>query len=174
MLTDEEIEKIAHAATRFMVNAHDREDAMQECRIAAWRALAKAKPGRDPRPYQAACARAAVLTYLRKHRRRFRQVSLESAFNAASADRDLCMRDLLADEGPTPLAQLIKADLIGKVRWWIARMPRRMRAVAELDLEGLPTKEICKRLGYTRQAINRTKKQARDSLRRRLATVKAA
>ncbi|MBN2712857.1 MAG: sigma-70 family RNA polymerase sigma factor, partial [Planctomycetes bacterium] len=76
--------------------------------------------------------------------------------------------NLIAAEQTNPAEEAAARDLVRALHRMIDRLPPRLRRITEMSLEGLSTKEICKRLGFTRQAINRSKNRAQVLLRRHL------
>ncbi len=167
ILSDQEIERGAAVTTRWIANAHDREDAQQEYRIAVWRALTHVSPDRDPKPYQRASGRNAVRSFWHKKCRQPRPLSLDVSSQPSEGSGEP-LYNLLPSKSPDPAKEAAARDLVKALRSQISKLPPRMRRVMEMSLEGLTTKQICKRLGFTRQAINRSKARARVLLRRRL------
>lgn len=170
MLSLEEIERGAKISTRLIHNYHDREDAEQEYRIAAWRALSQADPERDPKPYQRASGRNAVRAFCKKRIRHQKRNGVSLDYTQTNADENATSlySVIPSNREPNPAKEAAARDLGQAVKNMIAKLPPHMRRVMELQIEGLSTKEICKKLGFTRQAINRSKSRAKVLLRRKL------
>lgn len=169
-LSEEEIERAAAIATRRIRNPHDREDACQEFRIAAWQALQQAEPERDPRSYQRKSGRHAVIDFVRKRRRHLRTLSLDAplggSFGAKGAEGSgpVSLAAAIASRHPGPAEVLLRRDLVERIFDLVESLPTRLRRVAHLALEGRSTPEMAKMLRISRQAVNRNRRLALETL----------
>jgi RNA polymerase sigma factor (sigma-70 family) len=160
MLSQEEIEMGAGYCTRWISNLDDREDAKQEYRIAAWRALDMTEPDRDPRPYQRVSGRNAVLAFWKKQRRASRaKVRLDWQDDSGND-----LYNCIASETASPDRITIRREFEHKLRRLIDELPTSLRRITELSADGKNTREICLLIGYSRQAVNRAKLRAQKML----------
>jgi len=174
MLTDKQIEQGASFATRFIQNPADREDAAQEYRIAAWEALRRAAPERDPAAFQRAYARGAVLNFFRSLRRQIKTVSLDSPLGHPSLDLPRTLHDTLPAPIPDPARISEDRDFSERLEFLIHQLPARQQQITRMWLAGMSTREICQILGHTRQAVNRRKSEVIRMLRRKLGVRQVA
>lgn len=168
MLDEREIEALAQASTRRIRNFHDREDACQEYRIAAWQAGCRAEEGKNPEHYQKVCGRGAVLNFFRTLRRQLKTVSLDAPHFRPAGDAEKTLHDVLPSLAPQPAEIIADRDFLEKLHWLIRQLPRLQREVMEMWLGGLSTNEIATKVGHTRQAVNRRKSAVLRKLKHRL------
>ncbi len=168
MLSQEDIERGADFATRHIRNFHDREDAAQEYRIAAWQALGRSRPGVDPAPFQRAYGRGAVLNFFRAMRRQLKTVSLDTPLSQPHAGRACTLYDTFPSPLPDPAAVIADRDFLEQLVFLIKQLPPRQRRITEMWLQGMSTQEISANLGHTRQAVNRRKSEVIRTLRKKL------
>lgn len=102
-------------------------------------------------------------------RHRGREVTIETETNGTDPDKPTCLKDLLADEHPTPYEWTAHEELRSKVEVELRRLPEPFRTVVILrDLEGMSYDEIAEILGTHLGTIKSRLVRGRAMLRLRL------
>ena len=102
-------------------------------------------------------------------RHRGREVTIETETNGADPDKPTYLKDLLADEHPSPYEWTAHEELRSKVEVELRRLPEPFRTVVILrDLEGMSYDEIAEILGTHLGTVKSRLVRGRAMLRLRL------
>lgn len=160
-------------------NGRPIDDALQDARIGAWRAVSRWDPSRgDLMPYVIQRARGQMLDglrsrtqlrrkrnagYVNEHGEPLFDVSLDKAIDFADEGDDLSLGAAVLVDGIDPGRVAAGRDELDRVYRWAATLPDREREVFESMLSGDPMGPIAERHGVTESRLS----QIRQELERR-------
>jgi RNA polymerase sigma-70 factor (ECF subfamily) len=139
-------------AARFAPTAADREDLYQDMLLAIWKALPRFR------------GEASLETYAQR-------VAHSTAIDHARRRRIVLPEVDLVDPAPGPEEHLGRARAGARLRAAIERLPRMLRDVFLLHLEGHDYRTIARHTGLTESNVGARLTRARARLRRRLGRV---
>lgn len=140
---------------RYVQNAADAQDILQESFIAAWRGLARYDPAR---PFPIWLRRIA----LNKCRDRARRLTVRRIFTPLAA---LAAGTEIADPAPASDAEMIRHETLDALRDAIARLPASCRdSLILVALEGLSLADAGATLGLSVRAVEGRLRRARKQL----------
>src|SRR6267378_817899 len=150
-------------ACRYLGNAADAEDAVQDALLAAYKHLDQFKGQAQMSTWLTAivtnCARMQL-------RRRPRQTHL-SLDEESQGEREYSWSERLADRGPSPEDECWKSELRGRLMQFAAELSPPLRKAFQLrDLDGLTTSEAARILGEPEGTVKAQLARARAKLRR--------
>jgi len=150
-------------AYRYLGNAADAEDAVQDALLSAYRNLDQFKGQAQMSTWLTTIVTNSALTQLRR-RSRHTHLSLEERFGE---EQEYCVSERLADSGPSPEDECIKSELHERLMQFVAELSPSLRKVIELrDLDGLTTREAAQILGVADVTVKAQVSRARAKLRR--------
>jgi RNA polymerase sigma-70 factor (ECF subfamily) len=150
-------------AYRYLGNAADAEDAVQDALLSACRHLDQFKGQSKMSTWLTTIVINSALTQLR---RRPRQVhtSLDEQFGE---EPGYCVSERLADHRPSPEDECIQSELYGYLMHFVEELPPASRYAFQLrDLDGLTTSEAAQILGVADVTVKAHVSRARAKLRR--------
>ncbi len=150
-------------AYRYLGNAADAEDAVQDALLSAYRNLDQFKGQAQMSTWLTTIVTNSALTQLR---RRLRQthLSLDERFGE---EQEYCVSERLADCGPSPEDECIKSELHERLMQFVAELSPSLRKVVQLrDLDGLTTHEAAQILGVADVTVKAQVSRARAKLKR--------
>jgi len=148
-------------AYRYLGNAADAEDAVQDALLSAYRNLDQFKGQAQMSTWLTTIVTNSALTQLR---RRLRQthLSLDERFGE---EQEYCVSERLADCGPSPEDECIKSELHERLMQFVAELSPSLRKVVQLrDLDGLTTHEAAQILGVADVTVKAQVSRARSAL----------
>ena len=150
-------------AYRYVGNAHDAEDAVQDALLSAYKHLDQFKGGAKITTWLTSIVTNSALTQLRK-KSRHPHTSLDES---VADEQDYRVSDTLADERPSPESEYIEAELHGNLMRSVTDLPPALRRVVQLRyMDGLTTNEIARILGVPGGTVKTRVSRARSKLRR--------
>ena len=149
-------------AYRYLGNAHDAEDAVQDAFLSAYKHLDQFKGTAKLSTWLTTIVTNSALTQLRK-RSRHVYVSLDEP---VGEDRDFCVADGLADRGPSPEGEYIEAQRHTHLMNHVVKLSPTLRRTIQLcDLDGRTTKEVAVMLGVPHATVKARVARGRAKLR---------
>jgi RNA polymerase sigma-70 factor (ECF subfamily) len=150
-------------AYRYLGNAADAEDAVQDALLSAYKHLDQFKGQAQLSTWLTAivtnCARMQLC-----RRPRQTHLSLDERFGE---EQEHSLSELLADRGPSPEDKCRESELHGHLMQFVAELSPSLRRVFELrDLDELTTSEASRTLGLTDGTVKGELSRARVKLRR--------
>ena len=150
-------------AYRYLGNAADAEDAVQDALLSACRHLGQFKGQAQMSTWLTTIVTNSALTQLRK-RSRQTHLSLEERFGE---EQEYSVSERLADSGPSPEDECIKSELYEHLLHCLEELPPASRYAFQLrDLDGLTTSEAAQILGVADVTVKAHVSRARAKLRR--------
>jgi RNA polymerase sigma-70 factor (ECF subfamily) len=150
-------------AYRYLGNAADAEDAVQDALLSACRHLDQFKGKAKMSTWLTTIVINSALTQLR---RRPRQVHM-SLDEQIGDEPGYCVSDQLADRRPSPEDECAKSELYGYLMRLVEELPPASRHAFQLrDLQGLSTTEAAQFLGVAEATVKAHVSRARARLRR--------
>jgi RNA polymerase sigma-70 factor (ECF subfamily) len=150
-------------AYRYLGNAADAEDAVQDALLSACRHLGQFKGRAQMSTWLTTIVTNSALTQLRRRSRRA-HLSLDERFGK---EQEYCVSERLADCGPDPEDECIKSELHERLMRFVAELSPSLRKVLQLrDLDGLTTREAAHILGVADVTVKTQVSRARAKLRR--------
>jgi RNA polymerase sigma-70 factor (ECF subfamily) len=150
-------------AYRYLGNAVDAEDAVQNALLSACRHLDQFKGQAQMSTWLTTIVTNSALTQLRR-RSRQTHLSLDERFGE---EQEYCVSERLADCGPGPEDECIKSELHERLMQLVAELSPSLRKVLQLrDLNGLTTREAAHILGVADVTVKAQVSRARAKLRR--------
>ena len=150
-------------AYRYLGNAADAEDAVQDALLSAYRNLDQFKGRAQMSTWLTTIVTNSALTQLRRLSRHT-HLSLEERFGE---EQEYCVSERLADSGPSPEDDCIKSELRERLMQFVTELSPSLRKVIELrDLDGLTTREAAHILGVADVTVKAQVSRARAKLRR--------
>jgi RNA polymerase sigma-70 factor (ECF subfamily) len=150
-------------AYRYLGNAADAEDAVQDALLSACRHLGQFKGQAQMSTWLTTIVTNSALTQLRR-RSRQTHLSLDERFGE---EQEYCLSERLADCGPSPEDECIESELHERLMQFVAELSPSLRQVLQLrDLDGLTTREAAHILGVADVTVKAQVSRARAKLRR--------
>jgi len=150
-------------AYRYLGNAADAEDAVQDALLSACRHLNQFKGQSKMSTWLTTIVINSALTHLR---RRPRQIHM-SLDEQSGEEPGYCVSEWLADRRPSPEDECSKSELYGYLMHFLKELPPASRNAFQLrDLEGLTTSETAQILGVADVTVKAHVSRARAKLRR--------
>jgi RNA polymerase sigma-70 factor (ECF subfamily) len=150
-------------AYRFLGNAANAEDAVQDALLSACKHLDQFKGQAKMSTWLTAIVINCARTQLRRRPHQV-HLSLDEPFGE---DQTYCLSEQLADSRPTPEDECVGSDLHGRLMQSVAKLSPALRKAFQLrDLDGLTTSEAAHRLGVTEATVKAQLSRARAELRR--------
>jgi RNA polymerase sigma-70 factor (ECF subfamily) len=150
-------------AYRYLGNAADAEDAVQDALLSAYRNLDQFKGQAQMSTWLTTIVTNSALTQLRR-RSRQTHLSLDERFGE---EQEYCVAERLEDCGPSPEEECIKSEMRERLMQFVAELSPSLRKVIELrDLDGLTTREAAHILGVADVTVKAQVSRARAKLRR--------
>jgi RNA polymerase sigma-70 factor (ECF subfamily) len=150
-------------AYRYLGNAADAEDAVQDALLSAYRNLDQFKGQAQMSTWLTTIVTNSALTQLRR-RSRQTHLSLDERFGE---EQEYSASERLADCGPSPEDQCIKSELHERLIQFVAELSPSLRKVVQLrDLDGMTTREAAHILGVADVTVKAQVSRARAKLRR--------
>src|SRR6267154_272313 len=150
-------------AYRYLGNAADAEDAVQDALLSAYKNLDQFKGEAQLSTWLTAIVTNSALTQLRRRSHRT-HLSLEERFGE---EQEYCMSERLADCGLSPEEEYIKSELHERLMQFVAKLTPSLRKVVQLrDLDGLTTREAAQILGVADVTVKTQASRARAKLKR--------
>jgi RNA polymerase sigma-70 factor (ECF subfamily) len=153
------------SAYRFLENAADAEDAVQDALLSAYRHIDQFRGEAQMSTWLTAIVSNSARMHLRSRPRRI-QVSLDEP---VGEKQEHTMSELLADRRPTPEEECRHSELHARLRELSTQLSPPLRKAFQLrDLEGLSTNEAARVLGVADGTVKAQLARARAKLRRLL------
>jgi RNA polymerase sigma-70 factor (ECF subfamily) len=150
-------------AYRYLGNAADAEDAVQDALLSACRHLDQFKGRSKMSTWLTTIVINSALTHLRRRPRQI-HMSLDEQFGEEPGH---CVSEWLADRRPSPEDECSKSELYGYLMHFLKELPPASRNAFQLrDLEGLTTSETAQILGVADVTVKAHVSRARARLRR--------
>jgi RNA polymerase sigma-70 factor (ECF subfamily) len=150
-------------AYRYLGNAADAEDAVQDALLSAYKHLDQFKGQAQLSTWLTAIVTNCARMQLRR-RPRHTHLSLDERFGE---EQEHSLSELLADRGPSPEDKCRESELHGHLMQFVAELSPSLRRVFELrDLDELTTSEASRTLGLTDGTVKGELSRARVKLRR--------
>jgi RNA polymerase sigma-70 factor (ECF subfamily) len=150
-------------AYRYLGNAADAEDAVQDALLSACRHLDQFKGQAKMSTWLTTIVINSALTHLRRRPRQI-HTSLDERLGE---DQKYCISERLADSRPSPEDECVGSDLHGLFMQFVAELSPSLRKAYQLcDLEGLTTSGAAKILGVADVTVKAQVSRARAELRR--------
>jgi RNA polymerase sigma-70 factor (ECF subfamily) len=154
------------SAYRFLENAADAEDAVQDALLSAYRHIDQFRGEAQMSTWLTAIVSNSARMHLRR-RPRQNQVSLDEPIGEK---QEHTMSELLADRRPTPEDECRHSELHARLKTLSTQLSPPLRKAFQLrDLEGLSTSEAAHVLGVADGTVKAQLARARAKLRRLLA-----
>src|SRR5260370_24874597 len=155
-------------AYRYLGNAVDAEDAVQNALLSACRHLDQFKGQAQMSTWLTTIVTNSALTQLRR-RSRQTHLSLDERFGR---EQEYCVSERLADCGPSPEDECIKSELHERLMQFVAELSPSLRKAYQLrDLDELTTREAAQILGVADVTVKAQVSRARAKLRRLMRLV---
>jgi RNA polymerase sigma-70 factor (ECF subfamily) len=149
-------------AYRYLGNAADAEDAVQDALLSAYRNLDQFKGQAQMSTWLTTIVTNAALTQLRRRARR-PHLSLDERFGE---EQEFSVSERLADCRPSPEDVCLGSDLHERLMQFVAELSPSLRKVYQLrDLEGLTTHETARILGVAEVTVKAQVSRARAKLK---------
>jgi RNA polymerase sigma-70 factor (ECF subfamily) len=150
-------------AYRYLGNAADAEDAVQDALLSACRHLDQFKGQSKMSTWLTTIVINSALTQLRRRSRQI-HMSLDEQFGE---EPGYCLSERLADRRPSPEDECIKSELYGHLMRFVEELPPASGHAFRLrDLDGLTTSEVAQILGVADVTVKAHVSRARARLRR--------
>jgi RNA polymerase sigma-70 factor, ECF subfamily len=150
-------------AYRYLGNAADAEDAVQDALLSAYKHLDQFKAQAQMSTWLTVIVTNCALTQLRK-RPRQTPLSLEDRFKE---DRGYVLSERLEDQGPSPEDEYTTVELHGRFMDIVEELPASLRKAFQLrEVKGLSTSEAAQILGVAESTVKAQLSRARAQLRR--------
>jgi RNA polymerase sigma-70 factor (ECF subfamily) len=150
-------------AYRYLGNAADAEDAVQDALLSACRNLGQFKGQAKMSTWLTTIVINSALTQLR---RRPRQIH-RSLDERLGEDQKYCISERLADCRPSPEDECVGSDLHGRLLQFVAKLSPSLRKAYQLRvLNGLTTSEAARIVGVADVTMKAQVSRARAELRR--------
>jgi len=150
-------------AYRYLGNAADAKDAIQDALLSACRHLDQFKKQSKMSTWLTTIVINSALTQLRRRPRQI-HTSLDKPFGEEPGH---CVSERLADQRPSPEDRCIKSELYGHLMQFVEELPPASRYAFQLrDLDGLTTSEAAQILGVADVTVKAHVSRARAKLRR--------
>jgi RNA polymerase sigma-70 factor (ECF subfamily) len=150
-------------AYRYLGNAADAEDAVQDALLSAYRNLDQFKGQAQMSTWLTTIVINSALTQLRR-RSHQTHLSLDERFGE---EQEYCVSERLADCGPSPEDRCIESELHDRLMQFVAELSPSLRKVVQLrDLDGLSTREAAQILGVADVTVKTQVSRARAKLKR--------
>ncbi|MEA2260884.1 MAG: hypothetical protein QOJ51_3709 [Acidobacteriaceae bacterium] len=150
-------------AYRYLGNAADAEDAVQDALLSACRHLDQFKGQSKMSTWLTTIVINSALTQLRRRSRQI-HMSLDEQFGE---EPGYCLSERLTDRRPSPEEECIKSELYGHLMRFVEELPPASRHAFQLrDLDGLSTSEAAQILGVADATVKANVSRARAKLRR--------
>jgi RNA polymerase sigma-70 factor, ECF subfamily len=150
-------------AYRYLGNAADAEDAVQDALLSACRHLDQFKGKSKMSTWLTTIVINSALTQLRR-RPRQAHTSLDEPLGD---EPGYCVSERLADQRPSPEEECIKSELYEHLMQFVEELPPASRYAFQLrDLDGLSTSEAAQILGVADVTVKAHVSRARAKLRR--------
>jgi RNA polymerase sigma-70 factor (ECF subfamily) len=155
-------------AYRYVGDAHDAEDAVQDALLSAYKHLDQFKATAKMTTWLTTIVTNSALSQLRR-RPRQPQVSLDERL---AADQDYCLSDKLTDARPSPEGECIRSEMRGNLMQSVMELSPLLRETIQLFyLDGLSTMEIAQILGVPQGTVKARMSRGRSQLKRLMRTV---
>jgi len=152
-------------AYRYLGNAADAEDAVQDALLSACRHLDQFKGQSKMSTWLTTIVINSALTQLRRRPRQI-HMSLDDQFDA---EPGYCVSDRLADQRPSPEDECIKSDLHGHLMHFVEELPPSLNRAFQLrDLDGMTISEAAHILGVADVTVKAQVSRARARLKQLL------
>jgi RNA polymerase sigma-70 factor (ECF subfamily) len=149
-------------AYRYLGNAADAEDAVQDALLSAYKNLDQFKGQAQMSTWLTTIVTNAALTQLRRRARR-PHLSLDERFGE---EQEFSVSERLADCRPSPEDVCLGSDLHERLMQFVAELSPSLRKVYQLrDLEGLTTHETARILGVAEVTVKAQVSRARAKLK---------
>ncbi len=150
-------------AYRYLGNAADAEDAVQDALLSACRHLDQFKGQSKMSTWLTTIVINSALTQLRRRPRHI-HMSLDEQFGD---EPGYCVSERLADHRPSPEDECIESELHGHLMQFVEELPPSLaRAFRLRDLDGMTTSEAANALGVANVTVKAQVSRARTRLRR--------
>jgi RNA polymerase sigma-70 factor (ECF subfamily) len=150
-------------AYRYLGNAADAEDAVQDALLSACRHLDQFKGQSKMSTWLTTIVINSALTQLRRRPRQI-HTSLDEQFGE---EPGYCVSELLADRRPSPEEECIESELHGHLMRFVEELPPSLGKAFQLrDLDGLTTSEAAQILGVADVTVKAQVSRARARLKR--------
>jgi RNA polymerase sigma-70 factor (ECF subfamily) len=150
-------------AFRYLGNAADAEDAVQDALLSAYKHLDQFKWQAQMSTWLTTIVANSALTQLRR-RPRQAHLSLDERFGE---EQEYRLSERLADCGPSPEDVCRKSELHGRLMQFVEKLSPSLRKAFQLrDLDGLTTKEVARILGVPDGTVKGQLSRARAKLKR--------
>jgi RNA polymerase sigma-70 factor (ECF subfamily) len=158
-------------AYRYLGNAADAEDAVQDALLSACRHLDQFKGQSKMSTWLTTIVINSALTQLRRRPRHI-HMSLDEQFGD---EPGYCVSERLADRRPSPEDEYIESELHGHLMQYVEELPPSLaRAFRLRDLDGMTTSEAAHVLGVANVTVKAQVSRARTRLRRLVSQAPAA
>jgi len=155
-------------AYRYVGDAHDAEDTVQDALLSAYRHLDQFKATAKMTTWLTTIVTNRALSKLRG-RPRQPQVSLDERL---AQDQDYCLLDRLTDARPSPESEYIRSEMRGNLMQSVMELSPLLRETIQLFyMDGLSTMEIAQILGVTQGTVKVRMSRGRSQLKRLLRAV---
>lgn len=152
-------------AYRYVGNADDAEDAVQDALLSACKHLDQFKGNSRMTTWLTSIVINSALTKLR---RRPRQPHFSLDEDAAGGDGHF-LSDAMADGRPSPESECIQSEMHRNLMQSVMQLSPSFRVVVQMhDLEGLPTKEVANILGVPEGTVKARVSRARTKLKQQM------
>jgi len=150
-------------AYRYLGNAHDAEDAVQDAFLSAYKHLDQFKGSAKMTTWLTSIVTNSALSQLRRKSRQPHSSLDEPLAN----DRNLCLSDRLMDVRPSPEDECVLSDLHGHLAQFVSELSPSLRKAIQLrDFDGLTTSEAAHILRVPEGTIKARVSRARSRLKR--------
>ena len=155
-------------AYRYVGDAHDAEDAVQDALLSAYKHLEQFKATAKMTTWLTTIVTNSALSQLRR-RPRQPQVSLDERL---AADQDYSLSDKLTDARPSPEGECIRSEMRGNLRKSVIELSPVLRETIQLFyLDGLSTMEIAQILGVPQGTVKARMSRGRSQLKRLMRAI---
>jgi RNA polymerase sigma-70 factor (ECF subfamily) len=150
-------------AYRYVGDAHDAEDAVQDALLSAYKHLDQFKATAKMTTWLTTIVTNSALSQLRR-RPRQPQVSLDER---SGGDQDYCLADKLTDARPSPEGECIRSEMRGNLMQSVMELSPLLRETIQLFyLDGLSTIKIAQILGVPQGTVKARMSRGRSQLKR--------
>jgi RNA polymerase sigma-70 factor, ECF subfamily len=157
------MQSLYRRAYRYLGNAADAEDAVQDALLSACRHLDQFKGQSKMSTWLTTIVINSALTQLRRRPRQI-HMSLDEQFGE---EPGYCLSERLADRRPSPEDECMKSELYGHLMRFVEELPPASRYAFQLcELEGMTKSEVAHILGVADVTVKAHVSRARAKLRR--------